>query len=63
LFSLDLVDGTVFLEAGPDYNSRGAFCWEYPKNVGCADRCRKIPIALIDGQKGEQKAHACAMAW
>jgi len=48
LFSLDLVDATVFSEAGPNYNSRGAFCWEDRKNFVCADRCRKIPISIID---------------
>jgi len=34
-----------------------------PKNVGCADRCRKIAISLIGTQKGEGKAHACAIAF
>jgi hypothetical protein len=27
------------------------------------DNCRKIPISLIDSEKGERKAHACANAW
>ncbi len=28
-----------------------------------AGNCRRIPIALKMPQKGEQKAHACAIAW
>ncbi len=27
------------------------------------DNCRNIPITLVDLQKGETKAHACANAW